>query len=246
MIVCANNLSQAQESPPAADQHPVVKSVGFGNVTQLRTNSAPNAMSVSRLVAFNPSTNKIVWKHDELSTGGIANGNFVVLRECGDDDGERDHPDRADHRLAAESDRSGGDPGLLLQGRVTSSGRSRSSSTATPLQLSRGSQRTRRTARSTSFRAMTHDLGERRSGRQRVHAAVEKRIALTQRPPAQAGGRILLHSQLHREAIRDRVGRRSSEPSPKRRRGTPYEPRRAGPASLGACQKVRLLCGRRS
>jgi len=74
-VVCANQLSQAQESPPAADQHPIVKAGAFGNITQLRTNSAPNAMSVSRLVAFNPSTNKIVWKHDELSTGGIANGN---------------------------------------------------------------------------------------------------------------------------------------------------------------------------
>ena len=26
-------------------------------------------------MAFNPATNLIVWKHDEVSTGGIANGN---------------------------------------------------------------------------------------------------------------------------------------------------------------------------
>jgi len=75
MIACANNLSQAQESPPVADQNPVVRSGSFGNVTQFRSNTAPNAKSVMRLVAFNPATNKIVWTHDELSTNGIAAGN---------------------------------------------------------------------------------------------------------------------------------------------------------------------------
>jgi glucose dehydrogenase len=74
-IACANEQSQAQESPPAADQHPIVKAGSFGNITQLRTTSTPNSLTMFRLVAFDPSTNKIVWKDDQVSTGGIPNGN---------------------------------------------------------------------------------------------------------------------------------------------------------------------------
>jgi glucose dehydrogenase len=74
-VVCANNQSQAQESPPVSDQHPIVKAGAFGNITQLRTTTLPGALTVARLVAFNPVTNTIVWKHDEVSTGGIPNGN---------------------------------------------------------------------------------------------------------------------------------------------------------------------------
>jgi len=72
-IVCANVSSFAVQAPPAADQHPVVSNVGA--VIALKTSSLPNALSVSRLVAFDPSTNKIVWKHDDVSTGGIPAGN---------------------------------------------------------------------------------------------------------------------------------------------------------------------------
>jgi glucose dehydrogenase len=74
-IACANQQSQAQESPPAADQHPIVKAGSFGNITQLRTTTVPTALTTFRLVAFNPATNKIVWKVDQVSTGGIAAGN---------------------------------------------------------------------------------------------------------------------------------------------------------------------------
>jgi len=74
-VVCANQQSQAQESPPAADQHPVIKAGGFGGVTQLRTTTAPNALTIARLVAFNPATQSVVWQHDEVSTGGFARGN---------------------------------------------------------------------------------------------------------------------------------------------------------------------------
>jgi len=72
-IVCANQQEAGYESPPAVDQHPVVSNAGA--IVQLRNSTAPNSLSIARLVAFNPATNKIVWKHDEVSTGGIARGN---------------------------------------------------------------------------------------------------------------------------------------------------------------------------
>ena len=69
-VVCTNAQSVAYKSPPAADQHPVVR----GNVTQLSAIFPPTAQATSRLVAFNPATNRIVWKHDDDATGGIAAG----------------------------------------------------------------------------------------------------------------------------------------------------------------------------
>jgi len=74
IIWCGNYASQGFEAPPAADQHPVIKTLGFGNMTQLRSSSPPSAQSFSRLVAVNPATNKMVWKHDDDTTGGIAAG----------------------------------------------------------------------------------------------------------------------------------------------------------------------------
>jgi len=71
-IVCAVVQSSGYEAPPAADQHPVISSSGA--IIQLRTSTAPNSLSIARLVEFNPATNKIVWEHDEVSTGGIARG----------------------------------------------------------------------------------------------------------------------------------------------------------------------------
>jgi outer membrane protein assembly factor BamB len=55
------------------DQHPVVSAVGL--VIAYKSSAPPTVLSISRLVAFDPSTNKIVWKHDDVSTGGIAGGN---------------------------------------------------------------------------------------------------------------------------------------------------------------------------
>ena len=72
-IVCANVQQAGMESPPASDQHPVISNAGA--IVQFRQSATPNSLSIARLVAFNPATNKIVWKHDEVSTGGIANGN---------------------------------------------------------------------------------------------------------------------------------------------------------------------------
>lgn len=71
--VCTNIQSVAFSSPPAADQHPVISSAG--NIIQLKAAFNPKSKSISRLVAFNPATNKIVWKVDDVSTGGLANGN---------------------------------------------------------------------------------------------------------------------------------------------------------------------------
>jgi quinoprotein glucose dehydrogenase len=71
-VVCANVQSNALESPPAADQHPVISN--SGQIIQLQTSTVPTALSISRLVAFNPATNSIVWKHDDVSTGGIPAG----------------------------------------------------------------------------------------------------------------------------------------------------------------------------
>jgi len=71
--VCANIISFAYEAPPAADQHPVISNGGA--IIQLRFSAAPNALTVARLVAFDPADNKVVWKHDELSTGGFLAGN---------------------------------------------------------------------------------------------------------------------------------------------------------------------------
>src|SRR5579885_1546075 len=73
-VVCANVQSQGFESPPAVDQHPVISGQGPAAIYQLRFTAPPQALSIARLVAFDPSTNKIVWKHDELSTGGIGAG----------------------------------------------------------------------------------------------------------------------------------------------------------------------------
>ncbi len=71
-IVCANVSSYAIESPPAPDQHPVISTIngngGLGGVIQYKFSFVPEALSIARLVAFNPATNKIVWKHDENST----------------------------------------------------------------------------------------------------------------------------------------------------------------------------------
>ncbi len=72
-IVCSTVSSTGAESPPAQDQHPVISNA-LG-VIQLRWASPPNALTIARLVAFNPATNKIVWKHDEVSTGGPTQGN---------------------------------------------------------------------------------------------------------------------------------------------------------------------------
>src|SRR5206468_2843804 len=72
-IVCANVQSFAIESPPAPDQDPVISNA-LG-IIQWRISNVPTSTSIARLVAFNPATNKIVWKHDELSTGGLARGN---------------------------------------------------------------------------------------------------------------------------------------------------------------------------
>jgi len=76
-IVCANVSSYAIESPPAADQHPTITVSGLpgglGGVMQLKYSFVPNALSTARLVAFNPATNKIVWKHDENSTAAGPN-----------------------------------------------------------------------------------------------------------------------------------------------------------------------------
>src|SRR5579885_737780 len=52
-VVCANVTSFGIEAPPAADQHPVISSSGA--IIQLRTSTPPNALTVSRLVAFNPA-----------------------------------------------------------------------------------------------------------------------------------------------------------------------------------------------
>jgi len=70
--VCANVQEAGYESPPASDQHPVISNAGA--IIQFRSSTAPNSLSIARLVAFNPATNTIAWKHDEVSTGGIAAG----------------------------------------------------------------------------------------------------------------------------------------------------------------------------
>jgi alcohol dehydrogenase (cytochrome c) len=74
--VCTNIQSIGFESPPAADQHPVISNAGA--VFQLKIGSIPNAYSVSRLVAFNPATNSIAWKHDDVTTGGFNTSNGVA------------------------------------------------------------------------------------------------------------------------------------------------------------------------
>jgi len=77
-VVCANVQSFAIEAPPAADQHPVI-SQALG-IIELRTAGAPNALSTARLVAFDPATNKIVWKHDENTT--LAGPNAGTATPC--------------------------------------------------------------------------------------------------------------------------------------------------------------------
>jgi len=76
-VVCANITSYAIESPPAIDQHPVITNSslpgGLGGVMQLRYSFPATALSVARLVAFDPATNKIVWKHDEVTTAAGPN-----------------------------------------------------------------------------------------------------------------------------------------------------------------------------
>src|SRR5581483_4276062 len=72
-IVCANVQEAGYESPPAVDQHPVISNAG--SIVQFRSSTAPGSLSIARLVAFDPTVNRIVWKHDEVSTGGIAAGN---------------------------------------------------------------------------------------------------------------------------------------------------------------------------
>jgi glucose dehydrogenase len=75
VIECGNYNSTGYESPAGPDLHPVIRTLGFGGVTQLRSSSPPNALRFSRLVAINPANNTVVWKHDDVGTGGIAAGN---------------------------------------------------------------------------------------------------------------------------------------------------------------------------
>src|SRR5207253_5565225 len=44
------------------------------NVIQSKVSAPPSALRFSRLVAMNPATNKVVWTHDDVATGGIAAG----------------------------------------------------------------------------------------------------------------------------------------------------------------------------
>jgi quinoprotein glucose dehydrogenase len=75
VIQCGNISSTGFEAPPAADQHPVIGQIGFGNgVVQYRTSSPPNSLRMFRLTAYIPQTNKVMWAHDELATGGIQAG----------------------------------------------------------------------------------------------------------------------------------------------------------------------------
>jgi len=71
--VCANVQSLGIEAPNPNDQHPVISNSGA--IIQLNFSAVPNSLSIARLIAFNPATNRIAWKHDEISTGGQANGN---------------------------------------------------------------------------------------------------------------------------------------------------------------------------
>jgi len=76
--VCMSVSSTAVQAPPAADQHPVVSNV-FG-IIQLRIATVPTALSVARLAAFDPATNKLVWKHDENTT--LAGPNAGTATSC--------------------------------------------------------------------------------------------------------------------------------------------------------------------
>jgi len=75
--VCTNIHSTALESPPAVDQHAVITNYavpgGLAGVMQWRSASVPTALSVARLVAFNPAVDQIVWKHDEVTTAAGPN-----------------------------------------------------------------------------------------------------------------------------------------------------------------------------
>jgi outer membrane protein assembly factor BamB len=53
---------------------------GLGGVMQLKFGSSPTALSIARLVAFDPATNKVIWKHDEVST--IAGPNKGSATPC--------------------------------------------------------------------------------------------------------------------------------------------------------------------
>jgi glucose dehydrogenase len=74
IIWCGNYSTTGFKSPAAADQHPVISAVGFGNVIQSITASPPNKLSFSRLVAVYPATNKVAWTHDDNTVGGIPAG----------------------------------------------------------------------------------------------------------------------------------------------------------------------------
>src|SRR5579862_5399634 len=74
-FLCANEISTAFASPPADDQRPVITAAnggngggGLGGVMQQLRASVPNATMTAGLVAFNPATNTIVWKHEENAT----------------------------------------------------------------------------------------------------------------------------------------------------------------------------------
>jgi len=76
--VCSAVSSTGAEAPPAADQHPVVSNA-LG-VIQLRFTAPADVLSVARLIAFNPATNKVVWKHDENAT--LAGPNAGTATPC--------------------------------------------------------------------------------------------------------------------------------------------------------------------
>jgi len=76
--VCAQVSSVGVEAPPAADQHPVVSNA-LG-IIQLQFTTPPTVLSIARLVAFNPATNKVVWKHDENTT--ISGPNAGTATPC--------------------------------------------------------------------------------------------------------------------------------------------------------------------
>ncbi len=62
VYVCANVTEFAYSSPPPADIHVLGGSLGL---LAIRTSSSASSARISRVVGLDPSTNKVVWKHDD-------------------------------------------------------------------------------------------------------------------------------------------------------------------------------------
>jgi len=80
VYMCANVSEFAYSSPPVSELHWIG---GSNGLLGIRTSSSAAAPNISRVVAVNPTTNKVVWRHDDAgqtcSSQVLVTGSGLVM-----------------------------------------------------------------------------------------------------------------------------------------------------------------------